>query len=32
MAIDIYKEDDYLVLSYEAEYPVGNNAKLVLSK
>lgn len=32
MAIDIYKEDDYLVLSYEAEYPVGNNAKWVLSK
>ena len=32
MAIDIYKEENYLVLSYEAEYPVGNNAEWVISK
>ena len=32
MAIDIYKEENYLVLSYKAEYPVGNNAEWVISK
>ena len=32
MAIDIYKKNDYLVLSYEAEYPIGNNVEWVISK
>lgn len=32
MAVDIYKEKDHLVLYYEAEYPIGNNAKWILSK